>query len=123
MAWTRDQILAVRDLPLREVTVDAWGPDAKVWLRTMSAGERDRFFLLSRKSPDSMEPDPENFRARLLVYCICDEKGKRLFADDEIALLGEKCGEAINFLYAVAQEMNAFQKAEPEQVEDARKNS
>jgi hypothetical protein len=122
MAWTREQILAVKDLPLRQVTVEAWGPDATIWLRTMSAGERDRFFLLSRKSPDSLEPDPENFRARLLVYCICDDQGRRLFADDEIALLGEKCGEAINFLYAEAQALNAFSKPEPEQVEDARKN-
>ena len=46
MAWTREQILAVRDLPLREVTVEAWGPDAKVWLRTISAAERDRYILM-----------------------------------------------------------------------------
>lgn len=122
MAWTREQILAVRDLPLREVKVDAWD-GASVWLRTMSAGERDRFFLLSRKSPDSLEPDPENFRARLLVHCVCDETGARLFGDDDIALLGEKCPAAINQLYAEAQALNAFNKAEPEQVEDARKNS
>jgi hypothetical protein len=57
MAWTREQILAIRDLPLREVKVEAWD-GASVWLRTMSAGERDRFFLLSRKSPDSLERKP-----------------------------------------------------------------
>ncbi len=123
MAWTREQILAVRDLPLREITVEAWGPDAKVWLRTISAAERDRFFLLSRKGPETMEPDPENFRARLLVFCICDPEGNRLFDDDEAALLGEKCGPAIFQLYAEAQEMNAFSRPETEQVEDARKNS
>lgn len=122
MAWTREQILAVRDLPLREVQVEAWD-GASVWLRTMSAGERDRFFLLARKSPDSLEPDPQNFRARLLVYCVCDENGERLFNDDEFELLGEKCATAINQLYAEAQSLNGMNRPEPEQVEDARKNS
>jgi hypothetical protein len=122
MGWTREEILAVKDLPLREVTVEAWG-GAKVWLRTISAGERDRYFLLSRKGPDSMEPDPENFRARLLVFCLCDELGARLFADDEAGLVGAKCGPAVNFLYEQAQELNAFNKREVDQVEDARKNS
>jgi hypothetical protein len=122
MAWTREQILAVKDLPLREVKVQAWGPAASVWLRTMSAGERDRYFLQSRKG-DSMELDPENFRARLLAYCLCDPNGKRLFKDDEVDLIGAKCGEAVNFLYAQAQDLNAFDKTETEKVEDARKNS
>ena len=122
MAWTREQILNVRDLPLREVTVEAWD-GASVWLRTISAGERDRFFLMSRKSPDSLEPDPENFRARLLVYCICDENGERLFRDDEVELLGEKCAGAINQLYAEAQSLNGFNRPDAEQIEDARKNS
>ena len=112
----------MRDLPLREVTVDAWGR-AKVWLRTMSAAERDRYFLLSRKGPDSMEADPENFRARFLVFCICDEIGNRLFDDLEADELGAKCGGAINFLYEQAQVLNRLTKPEPEQVEDARKNS
>jgi hypothetical protein len=123
MAWTRDQILAVKDLPLREVKVNVWGDGASVWLRTMSAADRDRYFLLSRKGPDSMEPDPENFRARLLVFCLCDEHGQRLFADDEAPLIGEKCGAAINFLFTAAQELNGLARPEPEQVEDARKNS
>jgi hypothetical protein len=122
MAWTREQILAVRDLPLREVTVEAWGPDAKVWLRTISAAERDRYILMQRKSPDVTELDPENFRARFLVFCICDQNGTRLFEDHEAAVLGAKCGPAIDFLYEQAQALNSLTKSETEEVEDARKN-
>jgi hypothetical protein len=120
MAWSREQILAVQDLPLREVEVDAWD-GAKIWLRTMSAAERDRYFMLSRKSPDSLEPDPENFRAKLLVFCLSDETGTRLFADDEAALLGAKCGNAIMQLFAEAQSLNLL--VAKDAVEDARKNS
>jgi hypothetical protein len=122
MAWTREQILAVRDLPLREVHVPAWD-GATVWLRTISAAERDRYFLLSRKSPDASDVDPENFRARFLVFCLCDELGNRLFGDEEAELLGAKGSTAINFLFLEAQKLNQLDRSETDAVEEARKNS
>jgi hypothetical protein len=123
MAWTREEILAVRDLPLKQVTIDAW-EGAVVWLRTMSAAERDRYILLSRKTPTSLEPDLDNFKARLLVFCISDEWGTRMFRDDEADLVGSKCPRAIAQLYDEALRMNSLAAdSEAEAVEEARKNS
>src|SRR5215813_3737713 len=105
MAWGRDQIVSVNDLPIREVPVPVWGDGATVFLRTMTAADRDLCFMLARKG-DSQDVDPYNFRARLLVFCICDEFGVRLFRNDEVDLLGAKCGAAIGHLFAEAQKLN-----------------
>ncbi len=118
MAMTREQILAVDDLPRKEVTVPHW--KNSVWLRTITAAERDAYMLSARPPVDGQPPDFDNFRARLLVYAICDETGKRLFRQGEDALIGGKCGDAIGLLFEEAQKLNGL---EPEAVEDARKNS
>ena len=117
MAMSRDAILAIDDLPRKEVTVEKWHDT--VWLRTITAAERGSFMLRARPPADGEEPDYENFRARLLVFCICGEDGRRLFDDDEDHLLGAKCGHAIGFLFAEAQKLNGLA---PGAVEDARKN-
>jgi hypothetical protein len=119
MAWTRDQILAVKDLPLKEVPVPAWGQGVTVWLRTMSVAERDRYILFVRK-PETFEADPDHFRAKLLVFTLSDESGNRLFRDDEYELVGAKCSGAIDLLFEAAQRLNGLAG---EAVEDARKNS
>jgi hypothetical protein len=122
MAWNRDQIIDVHDRPMKEVKVPAWGEGASVWLRMISAAERDRYYLLSRK-PGTAEADPENFRAKLLVFSICDENGRRLFNDDEFDMLGDKCGAAISLLFDEAQRLNKLIADEADEVEEARKNS
>ena len=122
MAWNRDQILGVIDLPLKEIAVPAWGDDVTVWLRTMSVAERDRMFMLARDLSTG-QLDPENFRAKVLVFCICDAEGNRLFREDEADLLGQKSAEAIVLLYNEARALNKLDRSETETVEDARKNS
>ena len=122
MAFSRDDILAVNDRPMKEVPVPVWGDGASVWLRMISAAERDRYFLMTRKG-DTFEANPDNFRAKLLVFAICDEEGKRLFADDEAELLGRKCGDAINLLFGEASKINGLTRNDADEVEDARKNS
>jgi hypothetical protein len=117
MAMSRNAILAVDDLPRKEVPVERWHDT--VWLRTITAAERDAYMLRARPTADGGEPDYENFRARLLVYCLCDENGERLFDDHEDHLLGAKCGDAIGFLFTEAQKLNGLM---PVAVEDARKN-
>jgi hypothetical protein len=118
MAMTREQILTVDDLPRKEVPVPKWNDT--VWLRTITAAERDAYMLSARPVAEGEEPNYENFRARLLVYAICDAQGNRLFKDGEDDLVGAKCADAIMLLFREAQALNGLA---PDSVEDARKNS
>ena len=91
-----------------------------VWIRTITAAERDAYMLSARPHVEGEQPDYNNFRARLLVFALCDETGKRLFRDGEDLLVGAKCADAIGLLFDEAQKLNGLK---PSAVEDARKNS
>jgi len=80
MALSRDQMLARSTLRIERVSVPEW--DGEVCVRELTAGERDRW--------DAWQIDhtgPERFadlRARLLIMCVCDESGARIFGDDDV---------------------------------------
>lgn len=45
---------------------------------------------------------------RLLVRCICDENGKREFADTEFAVISGCWGTVVDKLWGIARKMNAL---------------
>ena len=118
MAIGRDAILAADDLPREEVPVDEWGKGETVIVRAITASDFDRFQLdlvSYRDNPQQVE----NMRCRFLVFCLIDEGGQRLFADNEAALLGRKNPMPILRLYRKAQELSGLG---PQAIEDAAKN-
>jgi hypothetical protein len=76
--------------------------------------------LSLRPQLDGAADDLDNFRARFLCFCICDEKGQRLFGDDEGELIGGKSADALGRLWVAANNLNG---TDAEAVERARKNS
>jgi hypothetical protein len=58
-------------------------------------------------------------RSKLLVRCLCDESGKRLFEDTDIDELGTLSAEMLEPLVDLALRVNGFK---PEQTEAAKKN-
>jgi hypothetical protein len=108
MVLNRDQILAVEDLPHKDVEVPEW--KGSVRIRTMTAGERDDFESSVNEigTDGKVKFNRENFRAKLLAKVIVGEDGKRLFTDADIKALGSKSAAAINRLFAVAQEINGL---------------
>jgi hypothetical protein len=48
----------------------------------------------------------QNAKAKYLVRCLCDEKGNRLFKDEEHTILGRKSPIIINALHSIAFEIN-----------------
>jgi hypothetical protein len=124
MALTREEILAAQDLRRERVEVPEWGTDAEgnpavVFVRTVTGTERDRY-QLTLAPINGGQGDFDNFRARFLCFCICDETGKRLFGDDEGELIGGKSADAIARLWAAANRING---TDAEAIERARKNS
>ena len=112
----RDAILESLDLGLEQVDIPEWG--GTVCIREMTAAERDALgsgYLKDKEAGAEME----NFRAKLLVRVICDENRNRLFADDDIVILGCKSSAVLDRLFTVANRLNG---TAPEAVDDLAKN-
>lgn len=117
---TREQITAVDDLTTKVVRVDVpeWG--GTVCLRPMNVAELDEYSNAAMRARQKGEGAMANFRSRLVAYCLCDEKGNRLFTDEEVAVLAAKCGTVINRLYEACDELNDIS---PRRLEDVAGNS
>ena len=103
MALTKDQILAADDLGLLEVKVKEWG--GVVYLRVMTVAERDAHEL---EWLNNKEKGVANFRTKFLARCLCDEKGERLFTDEEVGKLSTKNAAVMNRLWDKAMRHNAL---------------
>lgn len=109
---TKEQIEAVEDLTAQIVKVDVpeWG--GTVCLRPMTVGELDAY---SNEAMRKRESGVDDFRSKLLAYCLCDEHGKRLFTNGDIAKLAERNGPVMARLYDIADKLNDIG---PKAVED-----
>lgn len=116
MSLTRDAILSAVDVKREKVSVPEWGGD--VFIATMSGTARDAWeqTLVVRKNGKS-EPNLENMRARLVVACLVDENGERLFKDEDAVALGKKSSKVLERLAQVAQRVNGIGDTELESLE------
>lgn len=115
MALNKDQILGSTDVHVETADVPEWG--GQVCIRTMTGIERDDF---EDRIARSDKASGENWRAKLLVKCICDDKGVRLFSDDESTKLGGKNAPVLARLFKVASRLNKLGR---EDIEAYEKNS
>ena len=116
---TRDTVLKTKDLVSEKVEVPEWG--GQVCVRCMTGTERDAFEseAYSFRGKD-LHVNRENFRARLLVRTLADDKGERLFADSDMAALGGKSGRILDRLFTISMRINGLSR---EDVEELTKNS
>ena len=110
---TRDAILAVVDLPSETVPCPEWG--GEVSIRGMTGSERDAFEQsLFIGDADSKRFSADNVRAKLLVRCIVDENGERIFKDEDVEALGRRSAQVLDRLYDVAQRLSGIGKKDLE---------
>jgi len=110
MTLSRESILSrAPELPREEVPVPEWG--GSVFVRTLTASERDRL------ETDWERTARVHFRARLVRFTVCDDAGKDLFRDVDIAVLGAHSTAAISRLTDVAFRLNKFTKTDVEELE------
>jgi hypothetical protein len=103
----RDQILSASDAPTTAVQVTEWA--TTIHLRTMSGTDRESWEVSAFKDGKA---DMTHFRAKLLARCIVDDKGARVFTDDDIPALSAKSGPVLVRLYDTAAKMNGLTKAD-----------
>ena len=116
---TKEQILKQDDLKREQVDVPEWG--GSVWVRTLTGTERDQFegSVIERRGKDTAF-NYRNLRAKLAVLTIVDEKGTRLFTDDDVAALGLKSSAALDRVFEIAQRLNGLSRQD---VDELAKNS
>ncbi len=108
MPLSRDSILSADDLPREEVHVPEWG--GSVFVRTLTAGERDRFE--GWIAGDQFD----RFRAKLAALAVCDEAGARVFTDGDVDALAAKSCKALHRVADAAYRLNRFTKEDLEAI-------
>lgn len=101
MLLNKDSILAAADFKYVEHDVPEW--NGSVRLRGLSAAERDEF-----EATLGISQDLTNMRARLVVSCMVDENGQRIFKNSEAKALGDKNATVINRLFESVRKLSGM---------------
>jgi hypothetical protein len=95
--------------------------DECVYVRQMTGRERDRFEqslikeVKDAKGNTTIERSLEDFRAKLAVCTLCDEKGESLLQPADAAILSQHMSAArLEKIVNKAQELNAITEADKE---------
>ena len=106
-------ILAQDDLVQERLDIPEWG--GFVFVRSMTAEERDDFETdLTIQKGDEEKVNMANFRTRLAVRTVCNEKGKKMFTANDIPALAAKSAIPLSKIYTVACRLNGIGKQEVE---------
>lgn len=108
---TRETFLTPAVLPREEVAIPEMG--GSVFVRTMTAGERDRYELEHFRNKD------RDVRARLAAYTVCDADGKLLFTPTDIPALSAGSAAVLSRIFNVAVRLNHLT---PDDVAELEKN-
>jgi hypothetical protein len=112
----KQRILMANDIRRETVFVPDW--NLNVYVKTLTGAERDAWeSTIMSFDGKKTRMNIRNMRARLVVMCIVDESGNRIFSDAEAEVLGQKSAAALDRLYAVAQRLNAVSDADMEELE------
>lgn len=110
----REAIEAASDRPREAVDVSDYWPDAgTVYVSVMSGTDRDSWECSLQEALDKKR----DLMALMLVRCLTDEQGQRLFRDDEAALLGGKNWIILDRLCEVARRLNRTSRAATDAIE------
>lgn len=115
MQLSRDDILKADDLETQELEVPEWG--GTVLVRALSGKERDAYeaSLVQFRGNERL-PQLANMRAKLVVRCIVDDQGQRLFTDQDANALGQKSAHALNRVFEVAAELSGLSEEDIEEL-------
>lgn len=123
MSLTKDQIRASKPERIRRVLTPEWGGDGLVYVKALSANERDQFESDNRDLRESGLNPYVGIRARLAVRTVCDETEALLFSDDDVDWLGKEVAGPLDRIAAVAMELCGMTNKDAEQLAAQLKNS
>lgn len=115
------QIEAVDDRTHEDVEVPEWGGTVRVV--GLTGADRDAYeatFVDAKGKPAVQRL--RNIRAKLVVKCLVDADGNRLFTDDKAKALGEKNGAVIDRLFDVARRLSGIGQDAVKEGKDSSEN-
>jgi hypothetical protein len=111
----REAILAAPDIKTEQVAVPEWG--GTVLVRGMTGAERDEYeATLVVGKGKNRDVNMRNARAKLVVRCLVDADGKRLFGDADVAALGKKSATALERVFDVARRLSGMSDEDLEEL-------
>ena len=108
---TREAILGTT-LKQETLEVPEWG--GAVVVREATAADYDAYSqslstaVVDEEGETQRQPNLGNASARLVVRCVFDTEGKRLFSDDDAAALGQKSSAAVERVYRKIASMSGM---------------
>lgn len=114
----RNAILEAKDLETKDIPVPEWGGEVRI--RMLTGEERDQFeaSMVELRKDGSTKSNRENVRARLLILCIVNENGERMFNKADIKLLGRKSAKALERVVNACNELNGISEQDIEELSE-----
>lgn len=114
---TKDAILKAQDVVIERLEVPEWG--GVVYVRSITAAERGQIESAAAtfKETKGKGDFAKTFTLKFAMLGLCDEKGERLFKDEEIAELAKKNAKVIARIAEAVQRLSGFSKKEIEELE------
>jgi len=113
---TADDFLDAPDLDIVPVPLPGkYGEDAGLCVRNLTGDDRSE--IERQFAGRDAKQDPRNFRAAVLLRCICDAEGKQLFGEQHRDRLMGKAAGPLETLFEVACRINGFTKKDVEELE------
>lgn len=116
--------VAARELDKELVLVPEWGPGAAVYVRTLSAIEKEKYIAsirqeVGRGRKKDVKVLLEQSSAKLLIRTVCDESGAPIFTEHDIEWLGQQDTRAIDRIQKVAARLNGLDDDAEEEAKNA----
>lgn len=107
----RDHILNADDLKREYVEIPEW--DCGVFVRVLTGTEYDDFQMRLQVNG---EVSMENFRAKLVALCACDENGEAIFTEADVPALAKKGIAGMERIVNKAMKINRIGKSDVEEM-------
>lgn len=112
----RDALLRKEELEIEKVDL---GKGDFVYVRQMTGRERDQYerSLMRETKDGGFEKHLDDFRAKLAVCTMCDEKGNLLLKFEDVAALSQMMSAArLDKIINKAQELNKMTEEDKEEI-------
>src|SRR5574341_2352955 len=114
---SRDAILAAVDVQTEDVPVPEWGGTVRV--RGLTGTERDQYELwIVQGKGRNRDINIRQSRAKLVMMCVVDGDGKRLFDEADIVALGRKSALALPRVFDKAGALSGLDEETLEKIQD-----
>ena len=105
---TKDAFLGLAGTKIVEVDL---GDGHKVYVRTLTAYERDQYEASMFDKEGELDASKMvGLRARLTVFALCDENGKRLLKNDDTEAVNALPAYIVDRIFDVAQAINGMKE-------------